>query len=144
MSARESTPIQRVSLENQPHTQLCLPRIAQTTLHCTVEVEKQAGGFRMLRVRAIRQVEHVDDGLHSNAFRDLEVLVGAEVDGKKRIVLPQRVALDDVAVGQNAVIHRLRLRRMEADQRREFDSPGSFPKSKGVEAVALVPIGKTI
>jgi hypothetical protein len=51
-----------------------------------VEVEKQARSFRMLRVRAIGQVEHVDDGPQPDAICDFEVLVRAEINGKERII----------------------------------------------------------
>src|SRR6516165_9269826 len=82
-----SEPIVRpfLFLEHQPQTELRLPRIAQSALHRAVEIKQQAGGFRMLRIRAIRQVERIDNRLQPNPLRELEGLRRAEVEREERI-----------------------------------------------------------
>jgi hypothetical protein len=49
----------RTLLENQPQAELGLPRIAQAALHRAIEIEQQAGGFGVLGIGVVGQVEDV-------------------------------------------------------------------------------------
>ena len=82
---------------------LRLAWVAQAALDGAIEVEQQAVGFGMLGICAIRQVERVDGGLQAKPLAELEVLVGAEIQREESVVLPQSVALDDIAVREDAI-----------------------------------------
>jgi hypothetical protein len=91
-------------LKEKPQTELGLARISKPALHCAVKIEQQARGLRMLGIGAVRQVEGVQNRLQAEPVAQLDVLVGAKIERKKRIVLPERVAFSDVPVRQDPVL----------------------------------------
>src|SRR5215831_17512975 len=121
--------------EHQTQAELGLTRVAQSTLDGAIEIEQQAGRLRVLRIGAIGEVESVHDGLQMEALTELDCLGGTKIEREKRIVLPERVSPDDIAVGQNAIRDRFRLGSVEADQRREIDSPRCGQKTEQIETV---------
>src|SRR5215471_6625692 len=86
--------------EHQAKPKLRLARIAESALHRAIEIKQQARGFRMLRIRAVGQVENVHDGLQTEALTQLNILRSPKVQREKRIVLPQGIAPDDITARQ--------------------------------------------
>ena len=68
-----------------------------------VEVEDQVRGLRHEDVRAVEEVEDLDDRLDRDALAELELLREAHVEGGVGVVLAAGVALDDGAVRTDAV-----------------------------------------
>src|SRR5437762_13586065 len=90
-------------LEHPPHSRLHLARVAQPRADGAVEVEEQAAVGGVLEVVGVREIEHLDHQLHLlppgvDGARD------AHVPGEVRVILAERIPLQDRAIGADAVL----------------------------------------
>ena len=54
----------------------------------------------MLGILVVPEVEGVHNRLQREAVAQFEILVGAEIEREETVVLPQRIATDDVAISR--------------------------------------------
>src|SRR5437660_3774737 len=90
-------------LELPAHAGLHLPWITESAANRAVEVEQQAAIRRIPEVVVARQIEDFDNGVDSSARAHVERPREAGVQREVRIVLPQRVPLENVSIGAIAV-----------------------------------------
>src|SRR5687767_4835757 len=115
--ARDDTITEDISLSvKHSHRELDLPRITDTALHGSVEVENQIRHFRPAEILAVEEVEYVDGGLNRDAG-PAERTRQPKIERGELVVLSAEVAKGDAAVGIDAV---LRCRRVCTARRDRF------------------------
>src|SRR5262249_57867833 len=75
---------------------------------------------------------------------DLYCVGGTNIECEKRFLVRAGVSTEDKTVGQNVIRDRFRLGSVEADKRREIDSPRPGQKAEHVDPVPLHPIAETV
>src|SRR5213075_1914062 len=152
-------------LEDPPQSRLQLARIAEAAANRAVKIEEQAAVSRIAEVVVAGEVEHLDDRLDLAARADTERTREPHIPREIRIVLAQRVALEDVAIGAVAIggrrraltggrreraerarsaALRYRLRRVVADAVVHVDAAGDLDECPGVDAVALIAVAPAV
>ena len=95
-----------VSSEQVPPADLELPRLAEPAPDRAVEVEERAARRRILEVVGVRHVEHLEDRLECALAAEVERPRQPDVPREERVVPADRVALQDVPVGADALRRR--------------------------------------
>src|SRR6266496_3762779 len=91
-------------LEHPPQARLHLPRVAEPGPDGPVEVEEQRRGRGVPEVVGVGEVKDLDDRLDFTLVADRDRPRDAHVPREEGVVLAQRVALQDGAVGADAVL----------------------------------------
>src|SRR6185295_12523798 len=82
-----------------PATDLELPRRPETAAERPVEVEVDARAGRSQEVVGVGHVEHLEDHLEGALRAQIDRLRCADIPREVRVVLPDGIPLEDVAVG---------------------------------------------
>src|SRR5688572_16225182 len=145
-----------LGLEDIAHSRLHLARLPQPAPNGPVEGEERTAGGRVLEVVVVGQVEYLDDRLQRALGAQRDRLGDPEVPGEVGVVAADRVSLEHVAVGADALARqggplagadiacaadlRGRLGRIRADPVVQVDLARQHREHPRVDAVPLIPV----